>query len=242
MMEISEMQTSLESIGLSANEAAIYLALAKQGSSKAGKISKFTQLNRTTVYDVLKSLLDKGFVSYIVKGKVKYFEAVNPKQFKELLNQMHDEINKILPSLVKIYKEPETKHNVTLYSGVRGIRSIFENILREAKINYVLDSEGQFENKMPYYAQYFIKGLEKKKVQIKHIVREGRKITPSKTTEVRYIKKEIASEATYNIYNDKIAILIWSDPPEGILIQNKDAANSLKEYFEILWSIAKVKV
>lgn len=234
-MELEEIRQSLERIGLSKNESRVYLVLLKRGSSKAGKLSKYTQLNRTTTYDVLKRLLEKGLINYVVKGKVKYFEIVNPRHLKEFIKEKQFEVDRILPSLENIYKTPEEKHNVTLYYGYKGMRAIFENILQEAKTNYVLDSEGRFSEKMPYFAKHFVHQLGRKRIKIKHLVREGRNVSPSKTTEVKYVKKKIVSEAAFNIYNDKIAILIWTDPPEGVVIQNKAVADSLKEYFELLW-------
>jgi len=240
-MDLGEIRQSLQRIGLSNNEATVYLTLLKRVSCKAGEISKYSQLNRTTTYDVLERLLDKGLIGYVVKGKVKYFEVISPKHLKEFVKEKEFEVNRIFPSLEKLYATPEKKHNVTLYYGYKGMKTIFEDILREAKINYVLDSEGEFTERMPYFAQYFIRQVEKKKIKIKHLVRTGRDVSPSKTTEVRYAKKNIASEAVFNIYKDKIAILIWTDPPEGVIIQNKAAADSLKEYFEILWKKAQQK-
>ena len=237
-MELEEIRQSLERVGLSSNEAKVYLALLKRGSSKAGRLSKYAQLNRTTTYDVLKSLLDKGLISYIVKGKVKYFEIVSPRDLKEFVKEKEFEVNRVLPSLEVLYKTPEEKHSVTLYYGYKGMRAIFENILQEAKVNYVLDSEGKFSEKMPYFEQHFRKQLEKRKIKIRHITREGRNVNPSNTTQVRYVKKKVVSEAVFNIYSDKIAILIWTEPPEGVVIQNNAAANSLKEYFELLWRAA----
>ena len=38
---------------------------------------------------------------------------------------------------------------------------------------------------------------------------------------------------------DKIAIIIWTDEPEGIIIENKAAAKAYKSYFDILWENAK---
>lgn len=237
-MELEEIRQGLERAGLSRNEAKVYLTLLRHGSSKAGKLSKYSQLNRTTTYDVLKGLLDKGLISYVVRGKIKYFEIVNPKQLKEFIKEKELEVTRILPSLENLYKIPEEKHNVTLYYGYKGMRAIFENIIQEAKINYVLDSEGKFTEKMPYFAKHFIRQLERKRIKIKHLVRKGRDVSPSKTTEVRYIKKKVVSDAAFNIFNDKIAILIWTEPPEGVIIQNKAVADSLKEYFEILWTSA----
>lgn len=234
-MELEKIKQSLERIGLSSNEAEIYLTLLKRGSSKAGRLSKYAQLNRTTTYDVLKRLLDKGLINYITKGKIKYFEIINPRHLKEFVKEKEFEVNQILPSLENLYKIPEEKHNVTLYYGYKGMRAIFENILQEAKVNYVLDSEGKFSERMPYFEQHFRKQLEKRKMKIRHITRDGRHVNPSNTTQVRYVKKKVVSEAVFNIYSDKIAVLIWTEPPEGVVIQNKAAADSLKEYFELLW-------
>lgn len=40
---------------------------------------------------------------------------------------------------------------------------------------------------------------------------------------------------TTNIYADKVALILWTDVPEAIIIKNKEAYESFKDYFEILW-------
>jgi len=42
-----------------------------------------------------------------------------------------------------------------------------------------------------------------------------------------------------NIYKQKIALLLWSDVPEAIIIDNLDAADTLRSYFEFMWENAK---
>jgi hypothetical protein len=44
---------------------------------------------------------------------------------------------------------------------------------------------------------------------------------------------------TTNIYSDKIAIILWTDVPEAIIIKNKEAHDAYKDYFEVLWKDAK---
>ena len=36
-----------------------------------------------------------------------------------------------------------------------------------------------------------------------------------------------------------IAIIIWTDEPEGIIIENPAAAKAYKSYFDVLWKSAK---
>jgi len=72
---MTDTERSLEKIGLTGNESKIYLALLRHGTAKAGKISKRAGINRTTTYDALKRLLEKGLISYVVRENRKYFTA-----------------------------------------------------------------------------------------------------------------------------------------------------------------------
>lgn len=250
IMANDDLRETLKRIGIPFNEAKIYLALLKLGSSKAGKISKETQLNRTTTYDALKRLLDKGFVSYVVEANVKWFEAVPPKRLIEFLKEREDDLQKVIPKLDAIYELPKEKHNVTLFYGRKGMKSILLDILRNAKTIRVMDSEEQVVRKMSYFGGFFVKGLDRRKIRIKHLIRDNKEVVdwwydpeikPSKGTQVKFVPKKTPSDAVIEIYGDKVAIQIWTDPPEGIIIQNKSVADSFKEYFEMLWKSAKTE-
>ena len=78
----------------------------------------------------------------------------------------------------------------------------------------------------------------KKIIKVKHLVRKGRDIKPGINTEVKYIDKGTESEAVFNIYGDKIAIIIWSEPPEAVVIKNKSVSDSFKYYFDLIWKKA----
>jgi sugar-specific transcriptional regulator TrmB len=238
-MKYSEIQETLERIGLSKNEARVYLILLKLGSQKAGGISKESQINRTTTYDALKRLLEKGLISYVVKANRKWFEPGDPKRLTQFIKEMEEDAKQVAPILQKIYKTPKEKRNVTMFYGYKGIKSVFMDIISEGKINCVMDSEGQFFERMPYFAPQYIKQLERKNIKVKHLVREGRDVKPSKTTEIRFIAKKTKSEAAINIYGNKVAIIIWTEPPEAVIIENRAVADSFRDYFEILWKQEK---
>lgn len=52
-------EKTLEKIGLNKKEIDIYIVLVKNGKLVANDISKITDINRTTVYTVLRELLKK---------------------------------------------------------------------------------------------------------------------------------------------------------------------------------------
>jgi hypothetical protein len=60
------------------------------------------------------------------------------------------------------------------------------------------------------------------------------------TTDLRFFPLVIGEQTiTTNIYSDKIALILWTDLPEAVLIKNKAAAEAYRSYFEILWKQAK---
>lgn len=136
------------------------------------------------------------------------------------------------------------KKNILLFKGFKGLKTVLQDILDSCKENdeiYVMGSEGQFNEMMPYYAPIFRNGKEIKKIKTKMLVREGiiKKIK-SRYTEYKQAPSDIISPATINIYNGKVAIFIWDDTnPEAILIENEKVSQTFKNYFSFMWKNAK---
>src|SRR3989344_1545008 len=126
---------SLQKIGFSQNEAKTYLALIKLGSSKAGMISKHASMDRSSTYNSLKSLLQKGICSYVTIGKTKWFQCSDTSNVIKHLTNKVDLARGFLPTLEKLRKETKLKNNLTLFKGVKGIKTVFEDILNNAEEN-----------------------------------------------------------------------------------------------------------
>lgn len=234
-----ETQNILVEFGLTPIEAKVYLALLKTGMSQAGRIAKEAQLNRTTTYDALSRLIDKGLVSYGMEANKKVFRPGNPSKFKEILKEREHEIDDVLPRLNMLFGNVATKKAVTSYYGKKGVQSVFEDMVRHAKELFVIDAGAQFTQTLPLYLPHFTREIERLKIPIKHIARRGVDIKPTKTTEIRYIPKQVLTTAGMTLYADRVAITIWTDPPEAVIIRNKAVYESFKNYFDILWKSAK---
>jgi len=230
---------ALQKIGLSGNEIKVYLTLNDNGSLKAGRIAKLAKIDRSSAYNALKLLLEKGFVSYVMVGEVKYFQAVGPKRFFEYIHEQEEDLKEVLPELQQRHKSKKIEGQVRLFRGLKGVKSIFLDIARTGKDNYVFGSEGQFSEKMGDFSYLFDKLKKENKIHTKMVIRKGRKEVDSKTSEYRYLDSASESPAVTNIYGDKIAIIIWTDEPEGIIIENAAAAKAYKSYFDLMWKNAK---
>ena len=226
---------SLEKVGLSNNEVKVYLFLVDYGQSKAGRIAKETGIQRSSAYAAINSLTYKGLISYARIGEVKFFQATSPERLMEFIKEKEDLIKDLIPELTQRHKAAKKEGQIGLFKGIRGVKSVFKDIAREGKNNYAFGSEGQFSEVMPEFALQFDRLKKENNIRTQLIIREGRKELDKKTTEYRYLPEIKESPAVTNIYGNKIAILIWTDEPEGIIIENEAAAKAYKSYFDFMW-------
>ncbi len=242
-MNFEAIRETLKKVGLGHNESKIYLTLLKLGPSMAGKIAKESNVDRSACYDSLKALVKKGLASYAIEANRKKFAAANPEKLNDYLNEKKNLVSEIIPEMKEMFNRTEEKSQVNMFKGLKGMKTVFEDILKNAKgENLVIDSSGKFTEKMPYYFPHFKKGLEQNKIKVRHIVRKGKENTlhPSTTTEMRSFPKIVGEQKiTTNIYGDKVALILWSDVPEAVIIKDKSAAEAYRSYFEILWKSAK---
>ncbi len=235
------MEKHLQELGLTANEAKIYLALVDLGSSLAGTISRKTGIHRRTVYDAIERLVEKGLVSYIVKNNRHYFEASNPKQLLSLLEEKKEAIKSILPELEARFSFKKETQETLFFKGKQGLKSIFEDQIKQGKQILIFGASPKAYNILKYYFKFYDKARVRKKIKVKVIFDSGArgKIKKIPHAEIKYLPKNYATPAATNVYGNKVAIINWIERPLAILINQKEIADSYRKYFEILWKSAK---
>jgi sugar-specific transcriptional regulator TrmB len=77
-MDLERHARQLQDIGLNAYESRAYLVLIGHLNFKALEVAGRANIPRQKIYEVLDSLIEKGFVQ-VVQGKAKLFSAVEPK-------------------------------------------------------------------------------------------------------------------------------------------------------------------
>src|SRR5581483_9338446 len=134
-----EIQVILKNFGLSEKEIAVYMALIELGPSSVRDIAAKSKVNRGTAYDILKSLMALGIVSYYNKESKQYFVAEPPEkllsaidQKKEDLDDVRKNISESLPLIQTLFEKQGGKPAVKLYEGAKGIKQILEDVLAEA--------------------------------------------------------------------------------------------------------------
>jgi sugar-specific transcriptional regulator TrmB len=231
----------LQKIGLNPNETKIYLALLKLGEAQAGKISKEAQINRTTTYDSIERLIEKGLVTYTIEANKKVFKPVAPERLLDNLKEKQKIIEETLPELNKLFHESKEKEESNIYKGKKGIRSILNDILNY-KEYVAFGSSGGFLNTMQHDFNIFQKRKKQLKINSKVILsRSSKKKQDVKEafSKFKFISNEYSSPTTTFIYKNKTAIIVWAENPIATLITSEEVAESYKKHFELIWKIAK---
>lgn len=238
----------LEELGLTRNESLTYKALLEIGQTKTGAIVKKTILHRVLIYDALESLIKKGLVSYVIKENIKYFQATNPENLVEFLEEKTQNAKAILPDLKNLMSHHEGKQAVVVYEGIKGLKSVLNSMLNEltSKDEHLVIASGLMSLYIGDY--YYLYQKEKKK---KHILTKG-------ICDISFKEKKDIIKATYAkikfyplgpfptdtwIYKDKVLIVNYTtNPPVAILITSQETAESYKRIFEGFWKKAKSEV
>src|SRR3989344_3014713 len=238
----------LEDFGLSEGEAKVYLALIDTGSTLAGLVIKKTGLHRGTTYQILQRLMEKGLTSSVIKGKKQYFEAVNPDRLIDTLKEKEENLKEILPRLKEKLESSKEKQEVTVYYGVKGIRSVMDKMIEELKHKgeyYDFGVSGLFQEVMKDY--WYLWQKRKKDYKIKSYVifnenlkKNNPKLVNDYFGEARFHPKEYSSITDTMIYEDTVILFVWTGkPPFAVVIKNKDNAESYKNQFKLIWKHAR---
>lgn len=236
-------EEALKELNLNDKEVKVYLSLLMLGQSAVNAVAKKANLNRVSTYDILKSLLERGFVSYVIISGVKHFEAVDPSKFLDSLKEKQEKIKSVLPELNAIKSSLTKKPYIEMYEQINGLKSVFNDILKENKETWFIGNPKMLDA-LQFYFPHFIKQKRKQNIFSKVItydcpvMRKYKKEAPKKFMHMKFIKQKI--NMTKIFYGDKVAYLTFKERNSiAILINNKDIADTERKLFDILWINSK---
>lgn len=239
----------LEDIGLTNAEIKIYLALLELGSSTAGPIIEKSNLQSSVVFITLNKLLNKGLISVVKEGQRNYYHASNPKHIIDFIDDKKMKFEKILPELLLKQELTKEKPSLKMFQGIKGVKELLLELLEAGGNKH--HTFGSSAKSLMIGEQWWInyhKKRAQKNIYAKLIFNESLRPwnaqskynkEPKVKTEVRYTESGFEPLTETIIRNDKIGIIIWTDKPLGIIIHNKEAAESYDKYFNILWDQTK---
>jgi len=239
------MEKELREFGLTDREVKVYLALIQLGTALVQDISRKAGTYRTYTYEILKSLMEKGLVSYFIKSSKQYFEVAEPEKLLNILKEKESKINDILPELKNLYKSTKEKPKIEFFIGKEGIKTVLDSLIKTNQEILVYGSTKKQISLLDFYFPNYIKRRIASKIKIKVLTEKSKETFHQKEKdeeelrETRFLPTGIEFPTATNIYGNKVAILSLEKEPIGLIIDNEEIAKTQKIIFELLWKIAE---
>lgn len=222
---------ALSALGLSRKETAVYLATLELGSALVQDIAASARMNRTSVYDTLDALEREGFVSHTITSGKKYYQATRPRALFGILKEKENLLKDAMGELEALEGSFVKKPSIEIFTGKKGIKTLFEYVLREAKH---LDAFSSLDNIMKLF-----------KYEFPHFVEERKR----RGIPIRIIidKKPLDPDAPYRVIGKKLKTLMWlfeghilyisleEREPIGVLVSEENFYKTQQLLFDALW-------
>jgi sugar-specific transcriptional regulator TrmB len=244
----------LKQLGLSEEQARIYLLLLEQSGLEARKISLKNGISRTLCYKILDDMINLGVIYREDSiGKVAQFFASSPSKLNEIINKQKEQLNILEASFNAISGALNSEWNrtwgrpsISIYEGVEGIQKIYDGILNSnTKQIYVISSPLDKDDEVKEIIRNQIIKQARRGIKTKAItpLHDGfASATRIEEDEKHLIQRKKIDQSTLPIpaqiiiSNDTVSITNFKDNINNFILHSPKAAESLRLVFELLWS------
>ncbi len=240
--------TILEDIGLARSEIKVYLALLELGETTTGPIIQKAELQNSVVYNALNRLIEQGLVSFILRGKTKYFQAADPKTLVSFIETKKRKLVEILPQLTQ--KKQQAQNQAKIFVGWKGVYAAFNSIIDELPkgseyIGFAAGADEQFSKETKTFFHIYNRKRSEMQYKVRLIANESARKSiqkykyekGQKKPEYRFVKG-IAFNGII-IFGNKVLQVAFEDEPMAVIISSKAMAKSFRKVFDSCWKIGR---
>jgi sugar-specific transcriptional regulator TrmB len=246
------LKQNLIELGITANEADVYLALLELGACSSGPLIDKTQLHRNVVYTSLSHLIKRKLIAEKTVRGVKHFSAVAPMTLKEEFEQkafIASEVEKKIKASL-----PAKVQEITVHQGNEEYLQLLTGIIKsmpKGSIKYVIGTGGEefmASTMRPIWKKYHTVA-HAQRIHIKMLAYKDQRpalesdTKKEKIYEVRYLPEEIENPSGIHVYPEVGIVLniIYSDkltPVTAICIKNAALVQGYLNLFNNMWGMA----
>ena len=236
-------------IGLSHRDKKVYETLVAHPGSSLRSIAAATEINRGSVYESIKQLVDVGLVGSIEVGKQRRYSASEPHTILELLHERQAQAalaERTALAYIATLPSPTAVGDVvpfaTYYEDLDGVAAILRDVIVTCKkqpgrayrvISTKRVRDHMYQNFRNFTQRRIAAGIAVRALAV------GSGGAQDDLSERKWLNAERgeAPNCYTLIYGDKTAFITISDTNvlSGIVIDNPGVAHLQKELFDHLW-------
>ena len=218
------------------------------------KIAKEAKLERTTIYQILKSLCSKGLAHKVVRGKRYFYATESVGALEQFVKSKISNLDNLIPLLAGIAGSHSAKPVVKYYETLPDIKRVFagrtdskEKLVRDfAFVSNVVEVFGKrfIDNQIEKRMANKVKALSLRRGPKEKDVRDDWYIRADKSKnllrEVRYLDPKLTfDQALITIYDHTVGIFSSEKELYALIIESQEFSKVMKVLFDIAWTTAK---
>ncbi len=233
--------TALRELGLSDQEAAVYISLLRSGGTIASTVAKDIGIKRTTVYAILKAMAQKGFVTQYYRKNKQLFYAERPERVAHYFEKKVSSFIDIIPALESIEKKDIQIAGLRFIQTMNELKQFYDGILGEYKNKQycAIGSTVAWQGLEPEFFTSFRKERAAAHIKTKILItEESRKINPDDPTllrEVCYLPEKYQFKSTIDIFKDKVLIVSPELSTLAVVIAIPAMVDVFQGMFDMIW-------
>ncbi len=245
-----EHELVLKNLGFNEKEVKVYVTTLQLGMAPVSVIAIRAGLKRTTVYDVLKKLAERGMVERFLRKKTNYYSVINPNQLYKQQQDHVDQLKAMLPQLTAITNELVHKPKITFYEGKTDVKKLYLDILNSQNnevLNYFLPDKPFEYFGEDWVYKHHIQQRVKQGIRLKVIMpasnymEQYKERSAAELRDFRLIEpKHLFFTNEAYVYDNKMSIFSF-DEDFGLLIESADVVRMQRVMFELAWESRLLK-
>lgn len=234
----------LQNIGLNEKEAKVYLASLELGEATIQRIAKKSGIKRTTTYDVLASLKDRGLISMIKKDKHFYYFAESPSTIASDLEEKRDALSKIMPELLSFDNLLDRKPKIRYFEGIKGLQEVYLDTLAypDREMLCWVAEEAFYDFDIDFLNNRYHPTRLKKKIWTREIASDDPATRAYQEQDPKMLRKtkllsseQFPLDVSIHIYGDNRVGIVSFKEELGLIIESDRIHHTLESMFEFFW-------
>jgi HTH-type transcriptional regulator, sugar sensing transcriptional regulator len=244
-----ELVQRLTSVGLSAKEAAVYVALTQTGTATVAEIARKAGIKRPTAYGVLEDLVTKGLAIAGAPGQRRSYSIESPRQLLDLPRKQEAALKDLMPELLALADATPSKPRIRFYEGYDGVRRVSEDLLttRDGEYRYF----GAAQDFMKAFGERYLKDYVRRRVALgihSYAIRVRSREVPQPflgdseryLRTVRLLDEPVIGDVvTLYIYDQRVGVVSTLREGYGLVIESRELVAMLTMMWRALWAVAK---
>ncbi len=234
----------LEEVGLSPDEASVYLASLSLGPTTVLKVARATGIKRTTVYSVIDALKERGLMRVELHGLKQWYAAENPEKLFSLLQRRKDIFQSRLPEFFALYKLQGTESVLKYYTGIPAMQQAYMATLEEIRPHQaylVIANQEKWHNLDDTFAIAYTEARAKLPIETRLLLQDSptarmyEKLEKNYHQETKILPAGNPLNVDTVLLPEKLVIAELTPPYTTLVIENKSVVELHREMFEMLW-------